>query len=330
MRVPAIALFVLIVGVRPAIAQTAPCVSAPTAVQDACYTTVDLFQYVTPQLGVALTGGNVILAQGGANGGFPRFSLGVRGSVVAGNFPVLQTPSATGPALRNSTNPYPTEDQYIALPAADASIGLFRGFNVGFTTVGGLDALLSASYVPTIDFSSTTSVISIAPDSPVKIGYGGRLGLIEEGLWVPGLAVNFMLRDLPTTSILATIGGSDSLQVTDYALKTTSWRVTAGKSFVGFTLAVGAGQDSYDTSTSMEAIVNRPAPVGRVTTGVITASQKLSRRNYFANVALNLLVVKLVGEAGLISGGDVNTSNFFDIRADVARTYGSVGVRIGF
>jgi hypothetical protein len=317
-------------GSRSGAAQATQCASAPVPAQDACYTTVDLFQYVAPQLGIALTGGNVILSQGGPNGGFPRFTVGVRGSVVAGNFPELQTPSATGPAFRNSTNPYPTKDQYIGLPAADASIGLFRGFNVGPVTVGGLDALVSASYVPTIDFSGTAGDISIEPESPLKIGYGGRLGLIEEGLWMPGLAVNYMLRDLPTTSILATIGGSDSLTVTDFALKTTSWRVTLGKSFTGLVLAVGAGQDEYDTSTGLEAIVNRPAPVGRVTTGPITASQKLSRRNYFANVALNFLVVKIVGEAGLISGGDVNTSNFFDIAADVQRTYGSVGVRIGY
>ena len=330
MRVPGLALLALVASHRSVVAQASPCASAPLEAQDACYTTVDLFQYVTPQLGIALTGGNVILAQGGANGGFPRFSIGVRGSVIAGNFPTLQTPSATGPAFRTSTNPYPTEDQYIGLPAADASIGLFRGFDIGFTTVGGVDALVSASYVPAISLATTGSEISVEPDSPVKFGFGGRLGLIEEGLWVPGVAVNFMVRDLPTTSILATIGGTDSLQVTDYALKTTSWRVTAGKSFVGMTLAVGAGQDQYKTTTGLEAIVNRPVPVGRVTTGPITASQELSRRNYFANIALNFLVAKLVAEVGLISGGDVLTSNFFDVAADVARTYGSVGLRIGF
>lgn len=290
---------------------------------------VDLFQYMTPQLGISLTGGNVILSQGGANGGFPRFSVGVRANVINGNLPTIQTPSITGPAFRTSANPYPTKDQYIGLPGADASIGLFRGFDVGFATVGGIDALVSASVVPTVSVDDAGTAISIEPDSPLKIGYGGRIGIIEESLWRPGLAVNFMLRDLPTTSMIATVG-TDSLQVTDFSLKTTSWRVTAGKSFVGMTLAAGVGQDIYDVSTGIESIVNRPAPVNRVTTGLITASQKVTRLNYFANVALNFLVVKLVAEAGMISGGDITTSNVFDIDADVMRSYGSVGIRIGY
>jgi len=309
---------------RSASAQATQCAGAPTAAQDACYMAMDLFQYVTPQLGISMTGGNVILAQGGTNGGFPRFSVGARVNLVAGNLPKLQTPSETGPAFRTSTNPYPTVDQYIGLPAVDASIGLFRGFPVRFAHVGGVDALLSAVFVPTVK----TSEVAIEPDTPLKIGYGLRLGLIEETLLVPGVAVNVMLRDMPTTTILATLAG-DSLIVTDYALKTTSWRATAGKSFVGFTIAAGVGQDVYDASTGIESIVNRPV-IGRVTTGPLKASQKITRLNYFANLALNMLVAKLVAEGGVITGGDVTTSNVFDINADAKRIYGSVGLRIGF
>ena len=312
-------------GATSADAQATPCASAPLAAQDACYAAVDYFQYMTPQLGISLTGGNVILGQGGSNGGLPRFSIGVRGNVVAGNLPDPQQPSETGPAFRIAANPYPTTDQYLGLPAVDASIGLFRGFNVGFTSVGGVDALVSAVFIPTV----TTTAFSIEPDSPLKIGYGARLGLIEETVLVPGIAVNVMLRDLPTTSMLATVG-SDSLQVTALSVKTTSWRVTAGKSFVGLSLAAGFGQDLYDASTGIEAIVNRPAPIGRVTTGLLNTSQKITRTNYFGNLSLNLLAAKLVAEAGMISGGDIPTSNVFDVAANASRIYGSVGLRIGF
>jgi hypothetical protein len=303
-----------------------PCASAPVPAQDACYATVDFFQYLTPQLGIALTGGNVILAQGGANGGLPRITIGVRANALSGNIPDVQPPRETGPAFWTA---YPTKQQYLGLPVADASIGLFRGFDVGSVTIGGIDALVSATFVPTVDVTGAAGTFAIEPDSPIKIGYGGRIGLIEEGLWLPGLAVNVMLRDVPTTSLLATVG-SDSLQVSDYSLKTMSWRVTTGKSFAGMSLAAGVGQDTYDGSTNIEAIVNRPAPIGRVTTGVIPTTQKITRLNYFANVALNLIVVKLVAEAGLISGGDILTSNIFDVEAGATRSYGSVGIRIGY
>jgi hypothetical protein len=320
-------LALIVVGSRSVAAQAAQCASAPVPAQDACHAVLDLFQYMTPQLGISFTGGNVTLAQGGALGGLPRFSVGARANVINGNLFVLQTPSATGPALRTAANPYPTKDQYIGLPGAEASIGLWRGISRAGTSFGGIDALVSASYIPTLKTESGD--ISIEPDSPLKIGYGVRVGLIEETVLIPGVAVSYMLRDLPTTTILATIG-TDSLQVTDFALKTTSLRVTAGKSFTGVTISGGVGQDTYDASTGVEAIVNRPAPVGRVTTGALTASQKITRLNYFASVSINLLVAKLVAEAGMISGGDVVTSNVFDIAADASRTYGSLGLRIGY
>lgn len=322
-RIPTVMALLALVA-HSASGQATQCASAPVAAQDACYAAMDYFQYMTPQLGISLTGGNVILGQGGTNGGLRRFSVGVRGSLIAANLPEPQTPRETGPAFWISTNPYPTTVQFIGLPAVDASIGLFRGLNVGFTSVGGVDALVSAAFIPTVK----TDAFSIEPDTPLKIGYGVRLGLIEETLLVPGVAVNVMLRDLPTTSMLATVG-SDSLQVTDLSVKATSWRVTAGKSFVGFSLAAGIGQDLYDASTAIEAIVNRPV-INRVTTGPLNTSQKITRTNYFGNVSLNFLVAKLVAEAGMISGGDIQTSNVFDVAADASRIYGSVGLRIGF
>ena len=328
MRTLVTAVVVITLGPKALTGQAAPCASAPTAAQDACFTAVDFFQYMTPQLGISFTGGNVILSQGGTLGGLGRFSIGARASAIRGNLLTLQTPSATGPAFRTASNPYPTEDQYIGLAVADAAIGLFRGFNAGFTSVGGVDALVSASYIPTLRTSGLGGDISIEPESPVKFGYGATLGIIEETVFIPGISVSFVLRDLPTTAMLAVIG-SDSLQVTDYALKTTSWRLTAGKSFVGLTVAGGVGQDTYSASTTIESIVNRSV-IGRVTTGGFSVEQETTRLNYFANVSLNFFVAKLVAEAGVISGGDVTTSNVFDIPADASRSYASLGIRISY
>ena len=71
--------------------------------------------------------------------------------------------------------------------------------------------------------------------------------------------------------------------------------------------------------------------------GVLTArktisfDQNLSRSNVFADLSLNLLALKLVGEVGRASGGSVPTYNTFKgHKADDSYTYGSVGFRFGF
>jgi len=322
----------VLVGAAANVQAQTSCATVPTAAQDACVTTTDIFQYVTPQLGAVLTGGNAVLGQGGVIGGLPglpRFSLGVRGTIIAGNLPTIQTPSITGPAPRTSANPYPTTDQYMTLPSADASISLFRGIPIGITRVGGIGVFANASFIPTVTVTTGGATFSIDPDTPVGIGYGARLGLIGERLFLPGVEVSYAIRSLPKTNVVAALG-TDSLTLTDFTLDATSIRVTAAKNFVLFTLAAGVGQDTYDTETSFESIVNRPAPVGRVTTGVIPVSQKITRTNFFGNIALNLLVARLVVEGGMISGGDITTANVFDVAPDISRAYGSVGLRFGF
>jgi hypothetical protein len=43
-----------------------------------------------------------------------------------------------------------------------------------------------------------------------------------------------------------------------------------------------------------------------------------------------MLLAKVVGEIGMVSGGTVNTYNQFDSAPDKSRLYGSVGLRLGF
>ena len=63
----------------------------------------------------------------------------------------------------------------------------------------------------------------------------------------------------------------------------------------------------------------------------ISFGQKVTRTNYFADLGINLLVAKLVGEVGMASGGDIQTYNAFrDRKADDSLLYGSVGLRVGF
>ena len=57
----------------------------------------------------------------------------------------------------------------------------------------------------------------------------------------------------------------------------------------------------------------------------------MTRTNYFLDASLNMLLAKIVGEIGQVTGGSVSTFNTFSGGgADKSRLYGSLGVRIGF
>lgn len=292
---------------------------------DACQQTVDLFSYVAPQLGTAIAGANTTLLQGGNLGsktlGMIPFKLvvGARLNLVFGNVPVMQTPTAT---LTQRTNAATTIAP-VPMPSVDAAIGVYPGFPLGVTSVGGVDILLSAAYVPKKDLDA----ISIAPDSPLKIGYGIRVGLLKEGLLAPGIGFSYIMRGLPKTTITSTAGTgatASTLTIKDLDLKANSWRITVSKSLLIFGLAAGFGQDKYDGSTSITV-----KPGAAAATAPFAVSQKVTRTNYFGEVGMNLVVLKLVASGGMVSGGDIKTHNGFDNKPDMSRTYASVGVRFG-
>jgi hypothetical protein len=291
------------------------------ATQDACQQAIDLFRYMVPQLGIGMTGGNTTLAQGGALGGLPHFAIGIRGNVLQGTVPTPEDVSTAGAQARD---PYPASNEFLGLPAVDLAVGIWKGLPLALSNVGGIDLLLSATYVPEVSADNVT----VTPETNLQLGYGARVGLLQESLLLPGLGVSFMKRDLPKTTIVAS-SDDDELRVQDLDFKTTAWRVTASKSLILFTIAAGVGQDTYDASTTVSATVN-DVLVGTQSMGPVTVKQKVTRTNYFADVAMNILLVKIVGTIGMVSGGDVPTYNQFETAADASRLYGSVGLRIGF
>src|SRR5215468_9205990 len=72
------------------------------ATQDGCQQAIDLFKYMVPQLGVAMTGGNATLGQSSTLGGLGHFSLGIRANVIQGTVPRVDsvTVSVTGAVQR--------------------------------------------------------------------------------------------------------------------------------------------------------------------------------------------------------------------------------------
>ena len=294
------------------------------AAQDACQQAYDLYQFLAPQLGLLLSGGNATLGTGSTLGGFGHFSIGVRANAVQGAYPDTFNPSTNGAQKNQSLT---TKDQILPLPTADAAIGIFGGIPLGVTNVGGIDALVSAAYVPTFNSGGVT----VTPSQNVQIGYGVRVGLLSESIVVPGLSFTYLKRDLPTTSI-GYKASNAQLNVNNLTVNTTAWRVVASKSLLLFSFAAGAGKDKYEQSAAISATASGTAngvPVSG-STSVPSSQQSLERTNIFADVALNLPLFKIVGEVGQASGGTVQTYNGFSSgRADRSLTYFSAGIRFG-
>src|SRR5918911_871907 len=267
---------------------------------DACQKVVDLYKYMNVQLGTPVTGGNATLGQGGALGGLGHFAVDVRANAMRASVPdVAATGLQEGPA--GAPDNFEVQSRWAGLPAVDAAVGIFRGIPLGVTHVGGVDALVSAAYLPDI----TQGSLSVAtPNGSVKLGFGARVGLVEESLFTPGVSFTYLRRDLPTMSVVADAGSGRSVSVEDYDMHTTAWRLVASKNFAVVGLSAGVGQDRYAADANLTYDVD-----GFVPNAPLALDESPTRTNVFGGISLNLAIVKLVGEVGRVSGGDVTTYN---------------------
>jgi hypothetical protein len=316
------------------------CAAAAAATRDACQKAVDIFTYMAPQLGTAIAGGNTIMGAGGALGGLPHWTVGVRATIVSGSAPEFNDGNAPDPtASAPVASSYTTSTAPVAFPAVDAAVGVFGGLPLGLTKVGSVDLIANFAYVPTLE--NKFDNFSIVPDKNLQIGYGARIGLLQESLLVPGVSVSIIQRGLPTTTVTshfastgATGSFEDTLQVKDLDLKTTSIRLTVSKSLILFGVAAGAGIDKYKQSADLSTTVYRdvvPGVAQRFANDPpFHVASDVTRKNIFADAYINLLLLKIIGEVGMVSGGDINTYNTFDKAPNSSRAYGAVGVRIGF
>jgi hypothetical protein len=192
------------------------------------------------------------------------------------------------------------------------------------TNVLAVDALVSASYLPTVTDNSFT----LTPEQNLQLGYGVRVGILQESIVVPGVSVTYLKRDLPTTAFSGK-AGNNTLALTGLKVNTTSIRLVASKSLTVFGFAAGFGQDKYETAATVTGTVSSSLGNGQST---FSTSQERTRTNYFGDVSLNLPFFKIVGEAGQVSGGDaVATYNSFSSgRADRSLTYFSAGITLGW
>ncbi len=297
--------------------------------QDACQKAVDVFQYLAPQLGAVVAGGNATLGVGGTLGGLGQIYISGRANVVNSNIPRVDQviPSTSGA----HSDQYPTQSQIAGIPQADIAIGLFRGIPLGVTNVGGIDLLGSASYLPSINASG---VHLTTPNGSVKFGGGVRLGIVQESILFPGVSVTYLRRGLPTVDLLSNNSNGDTLHVKNINLTTDSYRIVASKSLLIFGIAAGVGQDRYNSSATGSAYVAARGIAGvgtpAASVGPIAMNQKLTRTTYFVDGTLHFLIVNVIGEIGRTSAVNIPTYNSFaGSAAGAAQTFGAVGVRLG-
>lgn len=287
---------------------------------DACQKALDLYRYMNVQLGTLIAGGNATLGMGGTAGGLGHVTVEARVNLLRASIPDVSTVGVFPGSAQQSS--YTTSNRYVPFPVVDASIGLFRGIPVGITTVGGLDALVNVAYVP----SFSTNGVDVSPSGGgIKLGWGGRLGVIAETALLPAVSVTYLQRDLPTTTITATASSTESFSVQNYTMRTTAWRVVASKHLLLLGLAAGYGRDTYDATAHVTYDVNGSQP-----SAPIPADTKPTRNTAFADVSLDLPVLEILAEVGRVWGGTVPTFNTFDPAANAARYFGSVGFRLGF
>ena len=323
----------------PAQAQNGRCAggnAVQNASQDACQVAVDMFRYMAPQLGTAIAGGNAVLGSGGTLGGIGHFSIGVRGNGVFGSLPNLD--DVTLSSEQSQQRDLVTENKLVPMPVLDGALGIFKGLPLGVTNVGGIDLLLSAAYLPSVGSESDNVYLEV-PDGSWKVGYGARVGLLQESLVTPGLSFSYIKRDLPTVNVIGHTqldiapGGAVTLvdmdvEARDLKVETAAWRVTASKNLLVVGVAAGVGQDKYDFSGTARARGAFDGSTATVRDESLDFS--MTRTNYFANLSFNVMLLKTVIEFGQVSGGNVTTYNRFDKPADDSRFYASAGFRFGF
>ena len=288
--------------------------------RDACQKAQDLYAFMLPQLGLGLAGGNPVLGSSSVIGKFPHVSVGLRASVFKGNIPKFDDIDVVddGPVASN----IPLEETWLGAAAFDGALGLFQGFTLGVTRVLSLDALVSLTYIPKFgDDDGGESDVEV--DGTTKFGFGGRIGLLEESVAIPGVSFSYLQRGLPKLTLNTDANTAANFSVEELDIKVAAWRIMANKNFLAFSLNAGYGKDKYTSDGVLTA-----SAFGFSES--VTLDRDLDRTNWFVGLAINLGPVKLAGEYGQGGKSDVTTVNVFNPAAGDKLKYYSAGLRIAF
>lgn len=307
-----------------------------------CGQVVNALTAVQPTIGIGFTAGNHVLGTATTIGrrlGFvPRISVTARANAALADVPNLledfdATIQGDGelPAMETSGVPFGAFQ-------GDVAVGLFNGFSAGpLGGLGAVDLLGSVSFIPAIDKTGLTEDI-------VNWGLGARVGILKQGLVMPGVSVSGMYRNMGEVSFGSLADGDPAEFSTD--LSTLSLRAAVSKGFLAFDFAAGAGYDIYSSDVAFDFELTCPPSECTVQatagpTEPIAGELRTAAWNVFGNVGLSLLVLNVVGEVGYQKATEVITAEDLqeaglpgqaptDEDLSGGRLFGSVGLRFTF
>jgi len=268
-----------------------------------CAQVVNSFAVLQPGVGIAFSGGNPVLGTGSTIGMrlglMPRVSVSVRGNIAFAQMPQLFEKYSATIGDGETLSPMARAGIPLTSVQADAAVGVFNGFPFG---LGAVDLLGSVSLVPRVNDIGLS-------ESIVNYGGGARVGILKQGILMPGVSISGMYRRMGKIGFgnISTHPGAISSD-----LDNLSFRAVASKGLLMLDLAVGAGYDRYSSDVEMQWKVNcgtqecRNVNSGNPLTLQDEIKGKLttSTWNVFVNGGLSLLMLNIVGEIGYQKAND--------------------------
>jgi hypothetical protein len=288
---------------------TSPQGDVPAQVQDQfrflCGQVIQGISAVQPTLGIAFSGGAHTLGtattMGRRVGFLPRVSATVRVNAALADVPDLldgYTPTF-GDAGR--LQPMGTARVPALAVQGDVALGLFNGFQIspGVGGLGAVDLLGSVSLVPALD------AIGLA-ESIINVGAGARVGILRQGLVLPGISVSGVYRTMRSAVSFGELGPDPSAgDPAEFSADLSNWSIRAGasKGFLLVDLSAGLGYDSYSSDVFFDWRLRCPPQqcgeeIILVTDDGVQGRLRTAAWNAFGNVGLNFVLLRLVAEVG--------------------------------
>jgi hypothetical protein len=262
-----------------------------------CVQAVNAMSTLQPGIGITFSGGNPILGTGSTLGtrlgAVPRVSISARANLALAEMPQLFDKYTSSFGEGEGLQPMGRAGIPLGALQADLAVGVFNGFALGF---GSVDLLGSISFVPKVSDVGLT-------ESIMNMGGGARIGILKQGIVMPGLSVSGSYRRMGTIGF-GDLDKHPGAFETD--LRNLSLRAVASKGLLILDLAVGAGYDRYSSDVGLGwrvtcATAECHAANGDrdlTTGGRLDGKLESSAWNVFANAGLNFLVLHVVGEVG--------------------------------
>ena len=219
---------------------------------------------------------------------------------------------------------FSSDDKTAAAIAIDGVIGVWRGWRVGHTRMGGVDVLGNAVIVPNANHGDFDG-----RGTRVLLGNGVRIGIAEETRSLPALSLTGTLRlgfefsgSLP--NLQTDSGRSITIGLDRGQLGLLEYRLAASKKLGKFGVSGGVGHSVYFITTDYTIDGQTFG------TGFEDVSFNITRTAAFVGASYTRHKLTYGAELSRVMGGDLPgmLNTFGSHGATAARNYLSLGVRV--